>query len=96
MAAVHRTTRGVRVSAVVALALTSPAFAQDRAGVVTTLEGKVTVTRASRYRSPDGRGTYLLRNDILPSAAARRMASACAAPVRTSCVPSIPTVPTAG
>ena len=40
----HRT---LRVTAVAALLLASQAHAQERAGVVTTLEGKVTVSRAS-------------------------------------------------
>jgi len=43
----HRTTHAVLASAIVTLATASFATAQERAGVVTTLEGKVTVVRAS-------------------------------------------------
>jgi hypothetical protein len=43
----HRTTQAVLASAITTLALASLATAQERAGVVTTLEGKVTVARAS-------------------------------------------------
>src|SRR5437660_8650261 len=43
----HRTTHAVLASAIATLATASFATAQERAGVVTTLEGKVTVVRAS-------------------------------------------------
>src|SRR5260370_20908777 len=43
----HRSTYTVLASAIVTLATASLAAAQERAGVVTTLEGKVTVVRAS-------------------------------------------------
>ena len=43
----HRTTHTVLASAIVTLATASFAAAQERAGVVTTLEGKVTVVRAA-------------------------------------------------
>jgi hypothetical protein len=43
----HRSTHAVLASAIATLAITSLASAQERAGVVTTLEGKVTVARAS-------------------------------------------------
>src|SRR6267142_4197760 len=43
----HRTTHAVLASAIVTLATASFATAQERAGVVTTLEGKVTVVRAA-------------------------------------------------
>jgi hypothetical protein len=43
----HRGSRVATVSALATLALASLASAQERAGVVTTLEGKVTVARAS-------------------------------------------------
>ncbi len=33
--------------------------------VIPQPEASFTVTRASRYRTPAGRGTYLLKNDIL-------------------------------
>src|SRR5438552_8509378 len=43
----HRSTRVVLASAIATLAIASLASAQERAGVVTTLKGKVTVVRAS-------------------------------------------------
>ena len=43
----HRSTRVVLASAIATLAITSLASAQERAGVVTTLQGQVTVARAS-------------------------------------------------
>src|SRR5260370_40606998 len=43
----HRSTYTVLASAIVTLATASFATAQERAGVVTTLEGKVTVVRAA-------------------------------------------------
>src|SRR2546427_781546 len=43
----HRSTHVVLASAIATLAITSLTSAQERAGVVTTLEGKVTVVRAS-------------------------------------------------
>ena len=43
----HRTTQAMLASAVATLAFASLATAQERAGVVTTLDGKVTVARAS-------------------------------------------------
>src|SRR2546423_1607498 len=43
----HRTTHAVLASAIAKLATASLATAQERAGVVTTLEGKVTVVRAA-------------------------------------------------
>ncbi len=43
----HRSTHAVLASAIATLATASLAAAQERAGVVTTLEGKVTVVRAS-------------------------------------------------
>jgi hypothetical protein len=43
----HRNTLVGLVSAIATLAVAPTAFAQERAGVVTTLEGKVTVVRAS-------------------------------------------------
>jgi hypothetical protein len=43
----HRTIRAVLASSIATLAFVSLATAQERAGVVTTLEGKVTVVRAS-------------------------------------------------
>ena len=43
----HRSTYAVLASAIATLATASLAAAQERAGVVTTLEGKVTVVRAS-------------------------------------------------
>src|SRR2546429_9680192 len=43
----HRTTHAVLASGIATLAPASLATAQERAGVVTTLEGKVTVVRAA-------------------------------------------------
>ena len=43
----HRSTHAVLASAIATLAAASLASAQERAGVITTLEGKVTVVRAS-------------------------------------------------
>ena len=43
----HRTIQAVLASTIATLAFVSLAAAQERAGVVTTLEGNVTVVRAS-------------------------------------------------